>query len=86
MKIKINKRKLNYLRQKLRKIHFPSLRETSKGNCQRFSYLLMAEEPDFRLLGSLSEPGIFHGPGETVAFRGAVLVLRMLLGWGGPSF
>lgn len=44
----------------------------------------MAEVPDFRTLGSLSEPGIFHGPGETVAFRTVVLVLRVLMEWRCP--
>ena len=32
-------------------------------------YLLTVEDPERRVLGNLSEPGIFQGPGETVAFR-----------------
>lgn len=57
--------------------------ETVRGQ-QSLAYLLMAEVPDFRTLGSLSEPGIFHGPGETVAFRTVVLVLRVLMVWRWP--
>lgn len=44
----------------------------------------MADVPDLRTPGSLSEPGIFHGPGETVAFRAVVLVLRVLMEWRCP--
>lgn len=36
--------------------------------------------PERRVLGSLSEPGIFQGPGDTVAFLpAAVLPLLVLL-------
>lgn len=39
-------------------------------------YLLSeAEAPGRSALGSLSEPGIFHGPGETVAFLPAAAVM-----------
>lgn len=38
-------------------------------------YLLRVEVPVRSVLGSLSEPGIFQGPGETVAFLPAALLL-----------
>lgn len=38
-------------------------------------YLLSADVPARRALGSLSDPGIFHGPGETVVFLPAELLL-----------
>lgn len=43
-------------------------------------YLLRVDVPVRSVLGSLSDPGIFHGPGETVVFLPA-----MLLWLGGPS-
>lgn len=35
----------------------------------------MVDEAERRLLGSLSDPGIFHGPGDTVAFLLAMLLV-----------
>lgn len=45
-------------------------------------YLLMVEVAERRVLGSLSEPGIFQGPGDTVAFLpdALLLVLELWLG------
>lgn len=41
-------------------------------------YLLSVDWPVRSVLGSLSDPGIFHGPGETVAFLPAVLLVLLL--------
>lgn len=41
--------------------------------CVCVFYLLMVDEAERRLLGSLSDLGIFHGPGDTVAFLLAML-------------
>jgi len=38
-------------------------------------YLLMVEVAERRVLGSLSVPGIFQGPGDTVAFLPDALLL-----------
>lgn len=45
-------------------------------------YLLMVEVAERRVLGSLSEPGIFQGPGDTVVFLpdALLLVLELWLG------
>lgn len=45
-------------------------------------YLLMVEVAERRVLGSLSVPGIFQGPGDTVAFLpdALLLVLELWLG------
>lgn len=44
-------------------------------------YLLIVEVAERRVLGSLSVPGIFQGPGDTVAFLpAALLVLELWLG------
>lgn len=45
-------------------------------------YLLMVEVAERRVLGSLSEPGIFQGPGDTVTFLpdALLLVLELWLG------
>lgn len=43
-------------------------------------YLLNVDVPERSVLGSLSDPGIFQGPGETVAFLPPALPL-LLLGW-----
>lgn len=42
-------------------------------------YLLRVEVPVRRVLGSLSDPGIFQGPGETVAFLPAAMLLLLVL-------
>lgn len=39
----------------------------------------MVEVAERRLLGSLSEPGIFQGPGDTVAFLPAMLLPLLML-------
>lgn len=43
-------------------------------------YLLSVDVPVRSVLGSLSDPGIFQGPGETVAFLPAALPAVLLLG------
>lgn len=44
-------------------------------------YLLIVEVAERRVLGSLSVPGIFQGPGDTVAFLpAALLILELWLG------
>lgn len=42
-------------------------------------YLLRVDVPVRRVLGSLSDPGIFQGPGETVAFLPAAMLLLLLV-------
>lgn len=42
-------------------------------------YLLSVDVPVRRVLGSLSDPGIFQGPGETVAFLPAAMLLLLVL-------
>ncbi len=49
-------------------------------------YLLMVEVAERRVLGSLSEPGIFQGPGDTVAFLPDALLLVLELWMGRLSW
>lgn len=41
-------------------------------------YLLSVDVPVRSVLGSLSDPGIFQGPGETVVFLPAALLVLLL--------